>query len=392
MSCESTVLQWKNYTPTASEAFERLYEDLDFTDVTIACEDNKKIEAHKVILNMCSSLFGNILKDNPNPHPLIYLQGVIIEDLILLKTFMYKGKATVLKKQLDSFMKLSKTYLNSSQESTYAKSIKSPQECKPTFEKKIIVPNFNPPLILKQHENNKDLEELSGESISSNLMEDNIRENVEHQQGDSRFLQTKLKRERLKCKQCDFSTLFVARLAQHNKKRHREVECPTCGIVLQPKLLTKHITDKHTMFYCENCSYSSKFKGSIQIHNRKHTGQMIQCDQCEYSCAKAYSLHLHMENKHQTSEYNCDSCDFVGHNARRVLFHKKKVHKGIRYSCELCDHKATKRVNLRAHQQRVHAKVRFSCQLCQFGDSQMSRVKLHGKRKHGISFGEHKTL
>ena len=97
MSCESTVLQWKNYTPTASEAFQRLYEDLAFTDVTIACEDNKKIEAHKVILNLCSNLFSNILKDNPNPHPLIYLQGVLIDDLILLKTFMYKGKATVLK-------------------------------------------------------------------------------------------------------------------------------------------------------------------------------------------------------------------------------------------------------------------------------------------------------
>ena len=390
MSCESTVLQWKNYTPTASEAFQRLYEDTAFTDVTVACEDNKKIEAHKVILNLCSNQFCNILQDNPNPHPLIYLQGVLIDDLILLKTFMYKGKATVLKQQLDSFMKLSKTYLNSSHESTYAESIKAPPECKTTYEKEILVQNINPPLILNQHEKNKDMEEMSSESIGNNLKRGKTRENVEHQQGDKRLLKKKLKQERLKCKQCDFSTLFAARLAQHNKKRHREVPCPTCGMVFQPKLLTKHIIDQHTMFYCEHCSYSTKFNSSIHIHNRKHTGEMIQCDQCEYSCVKPYSLHLHMENNHQTSEYNCNSCDFVAHNVKKLTFHKEKVHQGIRYYCELCDHKATKLVNLRAHQQRIHAKVRFNCQFCKFGDSQMSRVKLHEQRKHGISLREHK--
>ena len=194
MSCESTVLQWKNYTPTVSEAFQRLYEDTAFTDVTVACEDNKKIEAHKVILNMCSTLFSNILKDNPNPHPLIYLQGVTIDNLILLKKFMYNGKATVLKQQLDSFMKLSKTFLNSNQESTSADNFKVPPECKRTFEKEISAKNqnINPPIISNQNEEIKDLEEITNDTLGNHLKGGNMGDNLDPQHVDARLCQKKL--------------------------------------------------------------------------------------------------------------------------------------------------------------------------------------------------------
>ena len=69
----------KNYTLTVTMAFQTLYDDTTFTDVTIACEGNKKIEAHKVILNMCSNLFRNILKDNPKPILFFFIQKKIGE-------------------------------------------------------------------------------------------------------------------------------------------------------------------------------------------------------------------------------------------------------------------------------------------------------------------------
>ena len=45
----------------------------------------KKIEAHEVMNNMCSNLFSIILKANPNPYPLIYLQGISMKDRAMIK-------------------------------------------------------------------------------------------------------------------------------------------------------------------------------------------------------------------------------------------------------------------------------------------------------------------
>ena len=106
------ILEWKGFDATTGSAFQNLYADQDFTDVTLACEDNARLEAHKVILSSCSDFFSKILRQNPNPHPLIYLQGVSISDLKLLKSFMYLGRTQVNLAQIDGFLEVSKHFLN----------------------------------------------------------------------------------------------------------------------------------------------------------------------------------------------------------------------------------------------------------------------------------------
>ena len=84
-------LEWKGFSLTTGKAFQSLFEDEDLTDVTLTCEENASIEAHKVILSSCSEFFAKILRQNPHPHPLVYLQGVCFKDVELLKQFMYLG-------------------------------------------------------------------------------------------------------------------------------------------------------------------------------------------------------------------------------------------------------------------------------------------------------------
>ena len=109
----SAVLEWRGYNNTTQAAFHSLCEDEEFTDVTLACDGNEGVvKAHKVILSSCSAFFSKILKQNPNPNPLIYLQGVNIGELLLLKRFMYIGKTRVNFDQFDSFMEISKRFLN----------------------------------------------------------------------------------------------------------------------------------------------------------------------------------------------------------------------------------------------------------------------------------------
>ena len=95
---EQLCLQWNDFKENVTSAFGSLREDNDFTDVTLACEDGRQFEAHKVILVTSSPFFQNILKRNKHVHPLIYMRGLKSEDLAAIIDFLYCGEANVFKK------------------------------------------------------------------------------------------------------------------------------------------------------------------------------------------------------------------------------------------------------------------------------------------------------
>ena len=101
---EKLCLQWNAFKENAIGSLGSLKDDKDFLDVTLASEDGKQIEAHKVILAMSSPFFENILKRNKHPHPLIYMRGVKWDDLLAIVDFLYFGEANVYQENLDSFL------------------------------------------------------------------------------------------------------------------------------------------------------------------------------------------------------------------------------------------------------------------------------------------------
>ena len=105
-SSEKLCLQWNDFKENITFSFKELREDTEFADVTLACEDGKQIEAHKVVLASSSPLFMELLKKNKHPHPLIYMRGLKSEDLVAVMDFLYYGEANVFQDQLDSFLAL----------------------------------------------------------------------------------------------------------------------------------------------------------------------------------------------------------------------------------------------------------------------------------------------
>ena len=103
---EKLCLQWNDFKDNITSSFGELREDKDLTDVTLACEDGKQVEAHKVILAASSPFFKEILKRNKHPHPLIYMRGLKSEDLLAIIDFLYLGEANVIQENLDSFRAL----------------------------------------------------------------------------------------------------------------------------------------------------------------------------------------------------------------------------------------------------------------------------------------------
>ena len=103
---DKLCLQWNDFRENVSSAFERLKDDKDFIDVTLACGDGQLIETHKVVLIASSPFFLNLLKRTKHPHPLIYMRGVKSDDLKAMMEFLYRGEANVDQENLDTFLQL----------------------------------------------------------------------------------------------------------------------------------------------------------------------------------------------------------------------------------------------------------------------------------------------
>lgn len=104
MGTEKFCLRWNDFESNISVAFRELREDKDFFDVTLSCDEEQQLQAHKVILSACSPFFRNILRRNPHQHPLLYLKGVKYTDLQSVLNFMYHGEVNVAQEELNSFL------------------------------------------------------------------------------------------------------------------------------------------------------------------------------------------------------------------------------------------------------------------------------------------------
>ena len=74
--------------------------------MTLACEDEKQVDSHKMVLIASSPFFSDLLRKNKHTHPLIYMRGVKSEVLVAMVDFFYCGEANVYQENLDSFLAL----------------------------------------------------------------------------------------------------------------------------------------------------------------------------------------------------------------------------------------------------------------------------------------------
>jgi len=101
---EKFCLRWTDFETNIGIAFRELREEKDLFNVTIACDDDRQIQAHQVILSASSSFFRNVLRRNPHQHPLLYLKGLRYRELQSIIDFMYMGEVNVAQEDLDLFL------------------------------------------------------------------------------------------------------------------------------------------------------------------------------------------------------------------------------------------------------------------------------------------------
>ena len=105
MTDEKLCLKWNDFQDVLKDSVGGLRNDTDFTDVTLACED-QSFKAHKVILSACSPFFKKLLKSHPHPQPLVYMRGIKATELTALLDFIYHGETNIFQEQLEGFLAL----------------------------------------------------------------------------------------------------------------------------------------------------------------------------------------------------------------------------------------------------------------------------------------------
>ena len=107
---EKFCLKWNDFNENASNAFGR-FRGTDFLqDVTLVCDDNHQIAAHKLVLSSCSEYFMNIFKNNKHSHPLVCLERITNSDMANILDYMYNGEVKIFQENLDRFLAIAQRF------------------------------------------------------------------------------------------------------------------------------------------------------------------------------------------------------------------------------------------------------------------------------------------
>merc|ERR1712243_217374 len=102
-------VQWQDFSVHLKGTLHDMLKTEEFTDVTLVCEDQRELQAHKVILSACSSVFRRMLQGRNNPNSIIFLKGISHLNLELILQFIYNGETAFPQTNLETFLDVARS-------------------------------------------------------------------------------------------------------------------------------------------------------------------------------------------------------------------------------------------------------------------------------------------
>ena len=354
---EKLCLRWNDFKNNTCGAFASLREDTNFADVTLACDDGKQVEAHKVVLAASSPLLQDLLKLNRHPHPLIFMRGVKSEDLLAIVDFLYFGEANVNQESLDSFLTLAaelkvKGLLDKAE--AFANSLREPKmetspsqaDAEPRFTAKIRSLNIISPLKVEAGEFCEVIPVVFEDTAANSLREPEMEISPLREKAEKRFSTKKspLNRSLLKVKAGEFGQGIPVILedALREPERHissaeaetrftvkkrplKKFEDGEFGevipVIFEDTVEWKELDEKiqalmekscplkrlptnKVAYKCKVCGKEGQ-KSAINEHIEANhlDGTSISCNYCDKILATRHSLKQHTTMQHTTISY-----------------------------------------------------------------------------------------
>ena len=104
---DNLLFTWDDFPTTIKDY---LKHDMDLVDVTLACDGNEQIQAHRIILSAGSSLLRDVFKNATDLQPFIFLSGVGKTELQSIVDFLYCGEIKFAKNDLEKFLEVAKFF------------------------------------------------------------------------------------------------------------------------------------------------------------------------------------------------------------------------------------------------------------------------------------------
>jgi len=101
----SCSLHWADYVPTVAGMLRQFYQEQDFTDVTLVCDDGI-ITAHSIVLSACSPFFSSLLKNAASNPISIRIANTTASNLQSLLALLYCGEVIITGHDLDHLLSL----------------------------------------------------------------------------------------------------------------------------------------------------------------------------------------------------------------------------------------------------------------------------------------------
>ena len=234
-------LSFDQFETTTTNTFKDLLTDEEFTDVTLACADDKQIKAHKVILGSCSSILRNIITKIPQQNPVIYLKGIKYDEMKSIINFIYLGETKVKQEDFSIFMQIAQE-LNIKGLAVNSKELKTLDEIPKTSIEKNggIMDDIGEDIV-------KFMDDMGEDIVKT---ENNQAERYEDFLSESSLMQPKSTKEAIyNCSTCEKKFTDASNLRRHEKAQHEGITYPCDGCdykAKQPAHLRTHLKSKHS--------------------------------------------------------------------------------------------------------------------------------------------------
>ena len=321
-------VKWQDFSDHTGNSFKGLLKEPDFLDVTLACDDDKQISAHKVILSRSSEFLKNILLRNYHQRPLILLDGVSHSDLLAVIDFIYTGAADVPKEKLEDFLRVGrKLKVKGLMQSEDEVQKLIPPKPEGTI-KHVEVPSLDN---VKIHDVRVNLKNISSDNpkVSEHFeTNSNVESAVSYQesQENSNSEVNNILTENLvdfpaasslneECFEDDDDDIVLVhndyadsndeyenRLTEFKSKEDETNEAnaeeSSPNVVIQEKIIGKK-QKKVSSFKCDECDHSVPDISNLKLHKfYKHGRKTYQCDQCNHKAQREKALVFHKQMKH----------------------------------------------------------------------------------------------
>ena len=360
MTSPKVNLRVHNYEDITSTTFGHILSDRYFCDVTLTCDDETQIAAHRVVLGTKSSALKTILMKMNHPHPWLYLRGVKGEELTALVSLIYLGHAEVSDSSLGVMLELAQEFAleGFDFETNYPENGIEREEIFP--HSKLVERNISNKVETTDEKNYIPYREHHNAEEKVIASEEDLINDTEPNMGSS--IKDNLSRPALikpfSCENCPFTTNKQGTMNHHRKSKHEGL--------------------RHN---CDHCEYKATSTSHLKVHKQNiHQGIKYPCDQCKYSATQLQGLKFHQDSIHKRIfRHPCDQCDYKARLPGALKIHKETAHQGIKYPCNVCDHEASSPNYLKSHIKFKHGGTKYSCDFCIYKTSYPSDLIKHKK-------------